>query len=95
MSLSARDVVDAYPFTTQADVVQQSFDVFHALGSANVPLLVVTVADGTGHNVDAVGPLLKGLQDVSHVHLASAGQPNDLDAGRVGEALKPGRVTGH
>ena len=47
----------------------------------------------TGHQ-DAVRSPLEGSQDVENVQLAGAGQPDDLDVGRVLKAHRPCQVGG-
>jgi hypothetical protein len=56
---------------------------------------MVAGANGAGNDVHAVRALLKSREDVSHVYLASAWKPDQLDGCRVLNAQSPGRITCH
>jgi hypothetical protein len=95
VALSTGHVVDTQPSATQSDLVEKLFGKSHSLGGPHVPAHVVAVAERAGYHTNAVGSLLKGLQDIFNVHFARAGQFDKFGPSRVGKTESAGCVSGH
>jgi hypothetical protein len=95
VTLPTGHVVDTQPSTTQSDLVEKLFGVSHPFSGPHVPSHVMTIADRASHYADAVGPLLKSLQDIFNVYFACARQFDHFGPGWVSDMESPGRVGGH
>jgi hypothetical protein len=80
--------------SAQTDLVQQRSDMLDPPFGSQITLQVMTGAAQSTRHQDAVSALFKGTQQVERIHLASAGQSDDLDAGRVIQPHRPGQVSG-
>jgi hypothetical protein len=95
MTLPTGHVVDTQSSTTQSDLVEKFLDVSHPFSGPHVPSHVMTVANRASHYADAVGPLLKSLQDIFNVYFACARQFDHFGPGWVSKTESPGRVGSH
>jgi hypothetical protein len=93
--LAGRQVKDVESITLNSDFLQQLAGILNPFASPYVPLLMVTVANWTGDDIYTVGPFLECFQNVLYVHLACAGQAEELDIGGIGQAQGAGSIRSH
>jgi hypothetical protein len=67
-------------------LVEEFLDVVHPFLSAQITFQVMAGAFLSTSHEDAIRSPLEGSQDVEDIQLARAGQPDDLDVGRILQA---------
>ena len=95
MGLAGRHIVHIQPFAFNADLFQQAASIDQALGCPFIAMSVVAIANGAGHDIDAIRPFLKCPQDVLDIYLASARKTEKLHVRRILQAHRSSSVGSH
>jgi hypothetical protein len=82
-AIAGRQMNHLQSLAADTDGVQSFPYLFHSGLGPEIAPFVMTVSFPASHQINPVGPLLKGSHEMQGINLSGAGDTNNLDAGRV------------
>jgi hypothetical protein len=91
-TIAGRQMNHLQSMATDTNGVQGFLYLFHPGLGPEIALFVMTVSFPASHQINPVGPLLKGSHEMQGIDFSGAGDTNNLDARRVTQAHRTCQV---